>query len=67
MTTAPDILAPYLVQFTGKPNAIESAKIYDECINGIQTEFTEHLNFLRRQYDDVRVYIGPSFELSVIN
>lgn len=53
MTSAPDMLAPYLVHFTTKPNAIESAKIYEECLNDIQTDFTERLNFLRRQYDDV--------------
>lgn len=53
MTSAPDILAPYAVHFTTKPNAIESVKIYEQCLNDIQTEFTDLLATLRRQHEDV--------------
>lgn len=53
MTSAPDILAPYIVHFTTKPNAIESVQIYEQCLNDIQTEFTDLLATLRRQHEDV--------------
>lgn len=53
MTSAPDILAPYLVHFTTKPNAIESVQIYEKCLNDIQIDFTERLTMLRHQLDDV--------------
>lgn len=53
MTSAPDILAPYIVHFTTKPNAIESVQIYEQCLNDIQTEFTDLLATLRRQQEDV--------------
>lgn len=55
MTTAPDILAPYLVHFDTKPNAIESVQIYEKCLNDIQTDFTERLEILRKQHEDVRI------------
>lgn len=55
MTSAPDILAPYLVHFTTKPNAIESVQIYEKCLNDIQIDFTERLTMLRQQLDDVSV------------
>lgn len=53
MTSAPDILAPYIVHFTTKPNAIESVQIYEKCLNDIQTDFTELLTTLRQQHEDV--------------
>lgn len=53
MTSTPDILAPYLVHFTTKPNAIESVQIYEKCLNDIQTDFTERLTILRHQHEDV--------------
>lgn len=53
MTTAPDILTPYLVHFATKPNAIESVQIYEKCLNDIQTDFTERLAMLRNQLKDV--------------
>ncbi|XP_031633973.1 coiled-coil domain-containing protein lobo [Contarinia nasturtii] len=53
MTSAPDILAPYLVHFTTKPNEIESLQIYEKCLNDIQIDYTERLALLRQQYEDV--------------
>lgn len=53
MTSTPDILAPYLVHFTTKPNAIESVQIYEKCLNDIQIDFSERLAMLRNQLDDV--------------
>lgn len=53
MTSAPDILAPYLVHFTMKPNAIESVQIYEECLNDIQSDFTILLDSLRCEHEGV--------------
>lgn len=57
MTSNPDILAPYLVHFTTKPNDIESVQIYEKCLNDIQIDFTERLAWLRNQLDDVSVFV----------
>lgn len=57
MTSTPDILAPYLVHFTTKPNAIESVQIYEKCLNDIHTDFTERLAMIRNRLDDVRAHV----------
>lgn len=57
MTSTPDILAPYLVHFATKPNAIESIQIYEKCLTDIQTDFTERLTMLRYQLDDVSALV----------
>lgn len=53
MTSAPDILAPYLVHFDTKPNTIESVQIYEKCLNDIQNDYTERLTVLRKNYEEV--------------
>lgn len=55
MTSTPDILAPYIVHFTTKPNANESLQIYEKCLNDIQIDFIESLAMLRNQLVDVRL------------
>lgn len=56
MTSAPDILAPYLVHFDTKPNAIESVQIYERCLNDIQTDYTERLEIVRKKHEEVRFF-----------
>lgn len=53
MISAPDILAPYLVYYKTKPNAMESMQIYQKCLNDIQMDFTERLTHLRGKYEEV--------------
>lgn len=53
MTSAPDILAPYLVYYKTKPNATESVQIYQKCLSDIQMDFTERLTYLRGKYEAV--------------
>lgn len=53
MTSAPDFLAPYLVHFTTKPNAVESLQIYEQYLNDIRTDYAGRLNHLKQQLDDV--------------
>lgn len=63
MTSTPDILAPYLVHFTTKPNAIESVQIYEKCLNDIQIDFTERLAMIRNQLDDVSAVLCIRYTL----
>lgn len=63
MTSAPDILAPYLVHFDTKPNAIESVQIYERCLNDIQTDYTERLDIVREKHDEVWFF---SFEIKKV-
>lgn len=55
MTSAPDLLAPYLVHFTTKPNAMESVQIYEQCLNDIRNDYVGKLNHLKQQFEDVSI------------
>lgn len=55
MTSTPDALAPYLVQFQSKPSAVESNEIREKCLNDIQSDYTERLDYLQQQYENVRL------------
>lgn len=57
MMSSPDILAPYLIHFENdKPNAVESLKIYDECMSDVQSNYTERLNHSQQKHEEVECY-----------
>lgn len=54
MMSSPDILAPYLIHFENtKPNAVESLKIYDECMSDVQSNYAERLDHSQQKYEEV--------------
>lgn len=65
MTSAPDILAPYLVHFDTKPNAIESVQIYERCLNDIQTDYTERLDIVRKKHEEVWFFFLQNNQLEI--
>lgn len=67
MTTAPDILAPYLVHCPTKPNAKESQEVYEKCLSDIESNFSQQLSFLRRQHEDVGFLIESNESVTTAN
>lgn len=53
MTSAPDLLAPYLAHFTTKPNAMESLNIFEQCLNDIRIDYADRLGNLKQKLEEV--------------